>query len=250
MYGYGVAIDVRHWMNDYFRTTKSGTYGFIMALPLLLGYEVLMLLTPKEERSIRISAEVLLKLILSSYVRWGFVVALIIIGIAIFYRERDKGILIKPEYFAYMLGESILWVPIFTITVGYLSNKASLVTPSLAAGGVNHMSFLGKLGISMGAGVYEEFVFRLCLVGLFCWIGSTLFPTKKPWVFVISSIISALIFSAVHHIGAAGDPFTISVFIYRTIAGLVLNALFLSRGFGIAAWTHALFDMVVLLHQG
>ena len=58
-------------MKEYFRTTRSGTYGFMMALPLLLGYEVLMLFAPKEEQRIRISTEVLLKLIFNSYIK-GF----------------------------------------------------------------------------------------------------------------------------------------------------------------------------------
>ena len=242
------SIQVRHWMNDYFRITKSGTYGFIMALPLLLGYEVLMLLTPESERRIRISAEVLLTMVLNSYVRWGFIVALMTIGITIFIKERDKGIDIKPEYFSYMLIESVFWVPVFALTVGFLT-RHSMLGAVLAAGGVGEMTVLGKLGISMGAGVYEEFVFRVLLVGFLCWAGTSLWPKQKRWVYIGSAVISALIFSAVHHLGALGDPFTFRVFVERAIAGLILNIIYLSRGFGIAAWTHALYDMVVLLHQ-
>lgn len=236
-------------MNDYFRTTKSGSYGFIMALPLLLGYEVLMLLAPEGERNIRISAEVLLTMVLNSYVRWGFIVVLLIIGITIFIRERDKGIEIKPEYFSYMLIESVFWVPVFALTVGFLTRHAMLGSVLAAGRGVSEMTVPGKLGISMGAGVYEEFVFRVLLVGFFCWAGTSLWPRKKQWVYIGSAVLSALIFSAVHHLGALGDPFSFRVFTERAIAGLILNIIYLSRGFGIAAWTHAFYDMVVLLHQ-
>ncbi|MEM6619616.1 MAG: hypothetical protein AAF631_09965, partial [Pseudomonadota bacterium] len=36
----------------------------------------------------------------------------------------------------------------------------------------------------------------------------------------------------------AGDPFTRHVFTFRFLFGLALNAVFLWRGFALAAWTH------------
>ena len=43
-----------------------------------------------------------------------------------------------------------------------------------------------------------------------------------------------------------GDLFTLNSFTYRFIFGLILNGLYLARGFGVAAWTHALYDVMVI----
>ena len=59
-------------------------------------------------------------------------------------------------------------------------------------------------------------------------------------------VLSALLFSLVHYVGSMGDPFTLSSFLYRFIFGLLLNGIYVWRGFGIAAWTHALYDLMVL----
>jgi hypothetical protein len=34
--------------------------------------------------------------------------------------------------------------------------------------------------------------------------------------------------------------------VFRTIAGLFFSALYLTRGFGITAWTHALYDVFLV----
>ncbi|MBI2536635.1 MAG: CPBP family intramembrane metalloprotease, partial [Gemmatimonadetes bacterium] len=36
-------------------------------------------------------------------------------------------------------------------------------------------------------------------------------------------------------------------FTFRAVAGLVLSGLFAARGFGITAWTHALYDVGLAL---
>jgi hypothetical protein len=51
-------------------------------------------------------------------------------------------------------------------------------------------------------------------------------------------------------VGAYGDPFTAQAFTFRLVAGLFFSALFVLRGFGIAAWTHALYDVSVLILKG
>ena len=64
---------------------------------------------------------------------------------------------------------------------------------------------------------------------------------------VCAVVVSALIFSAFHYIGPYGDPLELRSFVFRTIAGLAFSALYLLRGFGITAWTHAIYDILVLV---
>ena len=63
-------------------------------------------------------------------------------------------------------------------------------------------------------------------------------------------MVGALIFSAFHYIGPMGDTLEVGSFVFRTVAGLLLSGLFLVRGFGIAAWTHALYDVFLTLRGG
>jgi len=62
-----------------------------------------------------------------------------------------------------------------------------------------------------------------------------------------AAVLGALLFSVFHYIGPYGDAFQLYSFVFRAIAGLVFSALFLARGFGITAWTHALYDAFLLL---
>ena len=65
--------------------------------------------------------------------------------------------------------------------------------------------------------------------------------------YAIAAIVGAIIFSWVHYLGPYGDVFTIGSFLFRFFFGLVLNFIFLLRGFGIAAWTHALYDVMLVV---
>ena len=78
-----------------------------------------------------------------------------------------------------------------------------------------------------------------------CYSGCFLGPPRwLPYTF--AAIIGALLFSYVHYIGPLGDTMELGSFTFRAVAGLVFNIMFLVRGFGVAAWTHALYDVYVI----
>jgi membrane protease YdiL (CAAX protease family) len=98
-----------------------------------------------------------------------------------------------------------------------------------------------------GAGVFEEFVFRALLLGLLLLVLTKLFYMEHAWAAAWSVLLGAAIFSAFHHLG--GEKFESSVFTQRVIAGIYFSALFYNRSFGVAAASHALYDIVVGLNQ-
>ena len=65
----------------------------------------------------------------------------------------------------------------------------------------------------------------------------------------LEKLRKALIFSAFHYVGALGDAFTVSSFVFRAIAGVAFSVLYVTRGFGVTAWTHALYDLGLSLLQ-
>ena len=60
-------------------------------------------------------------------------------------------------------------------------------------------------------------------------------------------VFGALVFSAFHYIGPYGDALELGSFTFRAVAGVLFSSLYLLRGFGITAWTHALYDVFLSL---
>lgn len=96
----------------------------------------------------------------------------------------------------------------------------------------------------IGAGIYEEVLFRL---GLFVGGYFILRIVRLPKVaaVLLAAAGAAFAFAAAHHIGPYGEPMNAYVFLFRTLAGLYFTALFVGRGFGIAVGAHAGYDVLV-----
>ena len=100
----------------------------------------------------------------------------------------------------------------------------------------------------VGAGIYEETLFRLLLLpaAYYC-----LSAVGVPSVIsmTIAMTLSALAFSSAHYIGPMADEFVWFNFIFRWLAGLFFATVFVLRGFGIAVGAHAAYDILVgVLH--
>jgi len=103
---------------------------------------------------------------------------------------------------------------------------------------------LARLIGFLGAGVYEEALFRLLLVPVFF---QALRALQTPQVFASALAVtgSALLFSLAHHAGNPGEAFTWYAFIFRWMAGVFFAWIFILRGFGIAVGTHTAYDILV-----
>jgi hypothetical protein len=100
--------------------------------------------------------------------------------------------------------------------------------------------------VSLGAGLYEELLFRVVLVGALLWGTRKLLGWGPVASGLFATVSGALIFSAFHYVGSYGDAFTVQSFTFRAVAGLAFSGLYVLRGFGITAWTHALYDVFLL----
>ena len=233
---------------DYHRVTRTATYGFLMALPLLVLYEVLIwLVNQGEVMQVRISAEVWMKRVLPTLGTTGtHVLALVVllIGVGIYLYERKKHIPIRPRYMGWVIGESAVYAVVLAFLVSMVVGVIFAAAPTAQ---MAEQGLATKLALSIGAGLYEELLFRVVLVGgMFAVLQMFIAKNNRTLAYVIAAVIGALIFSWVHYIGALGDPFTLSSFTFRFLFGLALNVVFLVRGFGVAAWTHALYDVMIV----
>ena len=121
--------------------------------------------------------------------------------------------------------------------------------------------FLVKLIAFMGAGIYEEFLFRLCLIPVTYAAFRAMFLPHR-WSVGGTIVLTSLVFSLAHYLGPAADGQSLSLlteavarvqssrslcfsFVFRTLAGMFFASLFFLRGFGITVGTHAVYDVFV-----
>ncbi|MEZ0229127.1 MAG: CPBP family intramembrane glutamic endopeptidase, partial [Planctomycetota bacterium] len=147
-------------------------------------------------------------------------------------RKREKAF--RPDIVPFLLVESTF----YALSLGVLINLVLHKVPGL--GPPAQMSPVDGFFASLGAGVNEELFFRLGLLQLLAWV---LARGKKdrPVATAVAAILSSLAFSAAHM------EFVPYVFLYRFLAGLIFSAIFLGRGFAVAVYTHAIYDIYVLV---
>lgn len=236
--------------SQYFTESRSPRYAILFAGPLWLAYETLAwLLNSPGTAGVRNGADVLLKAPFFQLAGYrgviGFEVLLLLVGAWLVARDwrRHPGPL-QLRIFALMLVEAIALALVVGVVLRYataallhyfvLANPAGLGTPT-------------QLMISLGAGIYEELLFRVILVGGLSLFARRVFGWSSRGAAIFAVILSALLFSSFHYVGAYGDTLRLSSFLFRLLAGIVFSTLYVLRGFGITAWTHALYDVIVTL---
>ncbi len=241
----------------YLRLTRTGTYSFLAALPLIALYEGLIRLASGGQIvAVRVGADVWVKQFLAWLGAEGTLWlsgVLVLVGAAVMLFERRKRIPLRGAYFAGMVAESLVYAVVVALLVssmvGFLfAGPMAALRPAIAApDGLAGQGLLTQIALSIGAGIYEELVFRVFIVGgLYLLLALVL--GNRGVAYVVAAVVGAAFFSAVHYMGSLGDVFTLPSFTFRLLFGLALNALFLARGFGVAAWTHALYDILIVTH--
>ena len=241
-------------VSTYWYAARAPRYSLAFAFPLLVAYELLAFaLSHGEVTGVRTGADVLLKsLFVALGGRYGlalFNVAMIGGGAAIAWRDARRSGGIRLGYLGWMLAESVAYALVFGMVAGTLTvlllphlafTAGVAATGSVWPGG---QSFATQLMISLGAGIYEELLFRVVLVSGLAWLAMRLFGWRRAGANAFAVMLGALIFSAFHYIGPYGERLALDSFTFRTVAGLLFSGLYVLRGFGITAWTHALYDV-------
>jgi len=242
-------------VREYLARSRAPRYSLVFALPLLLLYEGLSAaLTGSAIEGVRNGADVLLKtLFLALGGRDGlYVFGALLLGGGAWLVWRDRRAAREPwqaRVLGWMLLESAAYAAVFGVVVGWLTALVLHLPLGLSIGGAASLDLPTQLVVSLGAGLYEELVFRVLLVGALLRLFLVLLPAGRTGATVLAVLVSALVFSAFHYVGPLGDRFAVPSFTFRAIAGVAFSVLYVTRGFGIAAWTHALYDLGLSLLQ-
>jgi hypothetical protein len=238
--------------SSYWSETRAPRYSLLFALPLLIAYQALAtVLSRGATGGMRNGADVILQeafyTVFGRYEPIAFAIA--VIGPAIWLVSRDLRAShgrLQAGVFVGMLAESCLLAAAFGTVIGTITTHLLHFHMAIATGALAHSPLATRIMLALGAGIYEELLFRVILVSGIAWVTERLFGWSRGAAATVAVLISATIFSAFHYIGPFGDPFRIDSFVFRLLGGVAFSLVYVLRGFGIAAWTHALYDVLVL----
>lgn len=229
----------------YWRQSKSPLNSLLFALPLLIGYELLIFsFNHSDIVGLRNGADVLFRQFFAMFNIYGFyLVGFMVLSallIAYYFQvRRGNQPEFRAQFFLLMLLESILFALVMYILVDKIGTALLALTP---VQGKRELIIL-----ALGAGVYEEFIFRVVLISGFTFFLKDILRLRAVTSTIVAIVIASLIFSLFHYLGSLGDTFEIQTFLIRFVAGIFLSLIFVLRGYGITAYTHTLYDFIVIL---
>jgi len=221
--------------------------SLVLVFPLFLIYQIGVLFTlPVLNGADFLTVFLFRNLGLSrgAYLAYTIVVAVAFaIAVALLRRKQR----FDPRLIVPVFVESAIYALTMGSLIVFVMTKVLHVSPRLAGGVIADQGLGTRFVMSLGAGVWEETVFRLgIMTGIAVLLERVLGFGR--WVAVALGLVaSAVLFSAMHHIPPYGDPLHVGVFVFRVLAGCFFGLIYWLRGFAIAVYTHALYDIYVLL---
>ena len=231
-------------MSNYWRYSRSAYFSAVAALPLLVIYEILIVLSQSRYWGIRNAADVWIRTFLMAFDLQAQHLTFVLIGISLalipIAKSRARGIKLKANYFALMFAESLAFSLVLGVVLQSILRMGGLFSGGPGSG------LMQNLALSVGAGLFEEIIFRVLLLNLLFLLLSPLFK-KKVVSAVVAVLLASFLFSLSHYVGTMADTWQLYSFMFRWAAGLLFTVLYFIRGFAITAYTHALYDIWVLV---
>jgi membrane protease YdiL (CAAX protease family) len=234
-------------VQTYLKSSRDLPTSLILVFPLFVLYQVGLLATGGVRNGVDFMTDLLM--MLAGHNFWNYFlinmgVLVVFAGALVWLRKKGE---FDPRLWPKVVGESTVYAFFFgAAVIGMMRGLGLDVLLASGAGPVEFGPF-DSLVLSIGAGLYEEAVFRLLLMGGLFWVG----VRKLSWPTWVSALIAVLIssflFSAVHYVGSLADPFEMGSFIFRFFAGVLLAVIFYLRGFAVAVYTHAIYDIFVMV---
>ena len=232
---------------QYLEDSRDLSTSIVLVIPLFIAYQVGVLMTGGIRNGVDFMTDAMWLAAGNDMLAYLGINFAILVGFAaVLYFLRGQGTF-RPGIWPWVIGESTVYALFLgSAVVGLMSTVGLDVLLSTGGGGHN---VLTSVVLSIGAGLYEEIVFRLVLMGGLFW-AATKWGTLPTWLAATGAvIISSLIFSGVHYIGSLGDVFTLGSFLFRFFAGVLLAVIFYVRGFAVAVYTHAIYDIIVMVFR-
>ena len=231
--------------NSYFRNTQNILVSLIFIFPFVILYEIICFFYFKGKNyQIRNSADIIIRDFFNFFGSLSdeiYAITLLAILLFIYFinKSNNKNFFINYRYLLFMFVEGVL----FGFLLLILLNDISIF---YNARDIYQSNLLLNLYLCIGAGIWEEILFRLLLFSSMYKFLNIVFKKDKIFPLFLSFLLSSILFSLFHYIGNNADIFNFNTFIIRSIGGLLLCILYYYRGFGIAVISHISYDFILV----
>jgi hypothetical protein len=234
----------RVYAPTYFEESQQPLASLALLLPLVCLYEIGALVAGASA-----AADANGRVVAFQLLEWFFTVfgatslhlpALAVVAILLAWHIacRDRWVVHVPTV-GMMAVESIL-------LAGPLLVMSRLIGPAALAASAQR-GLLDEVVLSVGAGIYEELLFRLILISLLGMLLVDLAGMRKQAGYTVAIVISSALFAAHHYQPVGSEMFDWASFAFRLAAGIYLAGVFVLRGFGIAVGCHAAYDLALVM---
>lgn len=249
---------------SYWTISMRPLHVLVFLLPLILAYEaasVAYLTNPSLGTRESIKAERLLMDFFDLFGAAGAYmpgVALVVVLLVWHFISADKW-KVRWPYIGGMAAESVAWtLPLVVLGAAFTrfaaSGAAAPVAAALGGGGgavvgagLADQTWQAKLAISVGAGLYEEMLFRLVGIAAVHAVFRDLLGAKEVAARVVAVLGTSIAFAFYHEVWLHDGALDWTRLTFLTLSGCYLGVVYILRGFGIVVATHALYDVVALL---
>jgi membrane protease YdiL (CAAX protease family) len=232
--------------DTYLKRSETPLASLVFLLPLILLYEFgtrRFAFDSAHHTEQRINAFNLMQDFFNWFGATGrFMPPLAVIGILLsVHIARNDPWRVRPGTLAGMAVEGAAWGLPLLVLGSLWSRWAAQYLPLMPSGGGDWRTLFV---LSLGAGIYEEMVFRLVALTILHIVCFDVLGMRKAAGYLLMVAVSSLAFAFYHYLGP--EQFTWRSFVFRTGAGVYFAALFLARGFGVTAFSHSCYDVFVI----
>ncbi len=257
------------WGEDqrgYFSLSMRPLHILVFLLPIILYYEIGLLGWVGTRGTASLTSHELLSRFFEVFGVLGLhlpAIALVVTLLLQHVLTRDKW-RIRPMVLFAMIAESafltgpliILWMVLNSggASGGGTEQGAALAAvqggaeAAVAQASVFSSEFQNRLMIAMGAGLYEEMLFRLVLITMIHFVITDVLGFKDKAGKMAAVLGAAIAFLWIHdqiRLSTGGIDLRLAAFIL--VSGVYLGVLFLVRGFGVAVGVHLMWDLLAFV---
>lgn len=235
--------------------------------PLLIAYEIgsALYLSHGAGADGGVSRTIRAEGLLTQFFRWFGVGGLYLPGIALvvvlllWHAMTRAKWTIRLPVLGWMFVEAVAWTPPLVVLLQFVGRLATggaaggapvataLVGTQPGLGGLEALSVPERATIAIGAGLYEELLFRMLAIAGVHLIAADLLGVKDKWARGVAVAVSAAAFALYHDVTLASGGLDWAKLVIFALAGVYFGVIYVVRGFGIVVGTHALYDLAVLI---
>lgn len=242
---------------SYTELSTRPLHVLVFLAPLLLLYEigsVLYLSNPSTGAVETISARRMISTFFEAFGAFGLYLPGLVLAtvLLVWHILRKDRWTVQIPVIPVMAMESIVW----TIPLVVVASLIPYFVPALqfwpaadpsGASEIHRLSREARMTIAIGAGLYEELVFRVVGIALVHMLVVDVLGANKRAGAVAAILVSALAFTFYHDLRTPTGALNLPLAAFLLFAGLYFGVLYIWRGFGIVVGVHALYDVVALV---